>query len=73
MTTLPDGTFDLVLRGRLDQPLLALVAEYGLATLPAQVIVRGLPGNLSTLDALLLRAQALGVNVVRVRRGDPDR
>jgi hypothetical protein len=65
-------TYDIVLRGQLDPSLLALVAEYDLGDLPAQVVLQGLPVDPTTLDALLLRAHALGLTVVQVRPVDAD-
>jgi hypothetical protein len=64
-------TYDIVLRGHLDPPLLALVAEYDLGDLPAQVMLQGLPADRATLDGLLARAHALGVTIVQVRRVPP--
>lgn len=66
MKTRPSA-FDIVFRGHLDPPLLALIAEYDLGDLPAQVTLRGLAIDPATLEALLERAHALGVDVVQLR------
>ncbi len=66
-------TYDIMFRGRLDPPLLALIAEYDLGDLPAAVALHGLVVDQGTLDALLDRAHALGVTVTRLWRVDDER
>jgi hypothetical protein len=69
-------TYDITFRGNLDPTLFALAAEYDLGEVPAVVTVRGLPIDAATLQALLDRADALGLAVVQVRhdegRGEDD-
>ena len=67
-----DTAYEIVLRGRLDPPMLALIAEYDLGDTPAQVVLQGTVVDRETLDAFLDRAHALGVAVTRVRPV-PDR
>jgi DNA-nicking Smr family endonuclease len=66
----PMTTYDIYLDGRLDSALLALVAEYDLHDLSANVALHGLTADAALLHELLDRARILGVNVVRIRRGD---
>jgi len=62
-----DTAYEIVLRGQLDPPMLALIAEYDLGDTPAQVILPGLVVDRATLDTFLDRAHALGVVVTRIR------
>ena len=63
-----DTAYEIVLRGQLDPPMLALIAEYDLGDTPAQVILHGLVVDRETLDTFLGRAHALGVAVTRIRQ-----
>jgi hypothetical protein len=65
-----DTAYEIVLRGQLDPPMLALIAEYDLGDTPAQVILPGLVLDRETLDTFLDRAHALGVTVTRIRPVD---
>jgi hypothetical protein len=65
-----DTAYEIVLRGQLDPPMLALIAEYDLGDTPAQVVLHGLVVDRETLDAFLDRAHALGVVVTRIRPVD---
>jgi len=62
-----ETTYEIVLRGQLDPPMLALIAEYDLGDTPAQVVLGALMIDRLTLDTFLDRAHALGVVVTRVR------
>jgi hypothetical protein len=62
------ATYDIILRGPLGAQILALVDEYDLDDVPAQVVLCGLSADLATLEAIVDRANALGVAVVRVRQ-----
>jgi hypothetical protein len=62
------ATYDIIFRGPLGAQMQALVDEYDLDDVPAQVVLCGLSADLATLEAILDRAYALGVAVVRVRQ-----
>jgi hypothetical protein len=64
--------YEITLHGYLDPPMLALIAEYDLSDVPAQVVLRGLVVDQDTLDRFLDRAHALGVDVLQVRRAGGD-
>lgn len=62
------ATYDIILGGPLGRQMRALVDEYDLDDVPARVVLCGLSADVATLEAILDRAYALGVAVVRVRR-----
>src|SRR5689334_21805241 len=62
-----ETTYEIILRGQLDPPMLALIAEYDLGDTPAQVVLRALALDRGTLDTFLDRAHALGIAVTRIR------
>ncbi|GGK41887.1 hypothetical protein GCM10010124_38370 [Pilimelia terevasa] len=70
MTT-RDTEFELILRGRADALMLALIAEYDLSDTAAEMILHKVVVNRGTLDGLLVRAQALGVDIARLRILEP--
>ena len=63
-------TYDLILRGRVGRPMRVLIDEYDLDDVPAQVVLRGVTADVATLEAIVDRAHALGVTVVRVRHAE---
>lgn len=62
------ATYDIILGGPLGRQMRALVDEYDLDDVPARVVLCGLSADVATLEAILDRAYALGVAVVRLRR-----
>ncbi|GGJ81808.1 hypothetical protein GCM10010123_09510 [Pilimelia anulata] len=70
MTT-RDTEFELILRGRPDPLMLALIAEYDLFDSTAEMILHKIIVDRETLDGILVRAQALGVDIARLRIRQP--
>ena len=66
--TLP--SYELLIRGRLDDLMQALFAEYELRDVPVDIAVHGLPMSRTALSELLDRADELGLTVVAAQRVD---
>ncbi|GIJ47885.1 hypothetical protein Val02_47710 [Virgisporangium aliadipatigenens] len=62
--------YALLVRGRLDAATRALFAEYDLDDEPVDIALYDLPMREPAMDALLTRAEALGIRVIAVERGE---